>query len=52
VVLGVAALIAVSAGGERGEDWHYRRLWPVVVLVALSIAVNFWGTLWGVILGW
>ena len=51
-VLGVAALIAVSAGGEPGEDWHYRRLWPVVVLVALSIAVNFWGTLWGVILGW
>jgi hypothetical protein len=51
-VLGVAALIAVRAGVEPGDAWHYGRLWPVVVLVALSIAVNFWGTLWGVILGW
>jgi len=50
-VLGVAALIAVRAGVEPGDAWHYGRLWPVVVLVALSIAVNFWGTLWGVILG-
>jgi len=44
-VLGVAALVAVRAD-------RFGRLWPVVLLVALSIAVNFWGTLWGVILGW
>ena len=41
------ALILVALGASR-----LGRLWPVVLLVAASIAINFWGTTWGVILGW
>jgi hypothetical protein len=41
------ALILVALGASR-----IGRLWPFVVLVALSIAINFWGTMWGSILGW
>jgi len=41
------AAILVVLGVSR-----FGRLWPFVVLVVLSIAVNFWGTIWGVILGW
>ena len=41
------ALILVALGASR-----LGRLWPVALLVAASIAVNFWGTTWGVILGW
>jgi len=51
-ILGVAVLIAVGADREPGEARFFGRLWPVVLLVALSIAVNFWGAMWGVILGW
>ncbi|HEY1167624.1 MAG TPA: hypothetical protein VGE81_01390 [Candidatus Limnocylindrales bacterium] len=41
------ALILVAVGASR-----LGRRWPVVLLVAASIVVNFWGTTWGVILGW
>jgi hypothetical protein len=41
------ALILVALGASR-----LARLWPVVLLVGASIAVNFWGTMWGVTLGW
>ncbi len=41
------ALILVALGASR-----LGRLWPVVLLVGASIAVNFWGTMWGVTLGW
>ena len=41
------ALILVALGASR-----LRRLWPFAALVALSILVNFWGTIWGAILGW
>jgi hypothetical protein len=41
------ALILVALGANR-----IGRLWPVLLLVALSIAINAWGTLWGVTLGW
>jgi len=41
------ALVLVALGASR-----LGRLWPFVLLLALSIAVNFWGTEWGVILGW
>ncbi len=41
------ALLLVALGAGR-----IGKLWPVVLLVALSILVNFWGTTWGVILGW
>jgi len=41
------ALILVALGASR-----LGRLWPVVLLVAASIVVNFWGTTWGVMLGW
>ena len=41
------ALILVALGASR-----LGRLWPVVLLVAASIVVNFWGTMWGMILGW
>jgi hypothetical protein len=41
------ALILVALGASR-----LGRLWPVVLLVAASIAINFWGTMWGVMLGW
>ena len=41
------ALILVALGASR-----LGRLWPLVVLVAASIAFNFWGTTWGTMLGW
>ncbi|MGD0247768.1 MAG: hypothetical protein ABSB75_01820 [Candidatus Limnocylindrales bacterium] len=41
------ALILVALGASR-----LGRLWPVVLLVGASIVVNFWGTMWGVTLGW
>ena len=41
------ALILVALGASR-----LGRLWPVVVLVAASIVMNFWGTMWAVSLGW
>jgi len=41
------ALVLVALGASR-----LGRLWPVVLLVALSIVVNLWGTVWGVSLGW
>ncbi len=41
------ALILVALGASR-----LGRLWPLVLLVAVSIVVNFWGTTWGAILGW
>jgi hypothetical protein len=41
------ALILVALGASR-----MGRLWPFLLLVALSVAINFWGTLWGVTLGW
>ena len=42
------ALILVALGASRLGRW-----WPVLaVLVGLSIVINFWGVMWGVILGW
>ena len=41
------ALILVALGASR-----LGRLWPVVLLVGLSILANAWGTYWGVALGW
>jgi hypothetical protein len=41
------ALILVALGASR-----LGRLWPLVLLVGLSIVVNLWGTIWGVMLGW
>jgi hypothetical protein len=41
------ALILVALGASR-----LGRLWPLVLLVAVSILVNLWGTTWGVILAW
>ncbi len=41
------ALVLVALGASR-----LGRLWPLVLLVAISILVNFWGTMWGVMLGW
>jgi hypothetical protein len=41
------ALILVALGASR-----LGRLWPLVLLVAISILVNLWGTTWGVILAW
>jgi hypothetical protein len=41
------ALVLVALGASR-----LRRLGPAVLLVALSIVINFWGTIWGTILGW
>ncbi len=41
------ALILVALGASR-----LGRLWPMILLVAISIIVNLWGTTWGVILGW
>jgi hypothetical protein len=41
------ALILVALGASR-----LGRLWPVFLLVGLSILVNAWGTIWGVSLGW
>jgi hypothetical protein len=41
------ALVLVALGMSR-----LRWLGPAVVLVVLSIVINFWGTIWGTILGW
>jgi hypothetical protein len=41
------ALILVAIGASR-----LGRLRPVVLLVAASIVINFWGTMWAVTLGW
>jgi hypothetical protein len=42
------ALIQVALGASRLGRW-----WPLLaVLVGLSIVVNFWGVMWGTILGW
>ena len=42
------ALILVALGASR-----LGRLWPVLIpLVLMAIAVNLWGTIWGVMLGW
>ena len=41
------ALILVALGANR-----LGRLRPVALLVAASIAINFWGTIWGVANGW
>jgi hypothetical protein len=42
------ALILVALGASRLGRW-----WPLLaLLVGLSIVVNFWGVMWGVILGW
>jgi hypothetical protein len=41
------ALVAIALGASR-----VGRLWPVVLLVGASVAINFWGTMWGVTLGW
>ncbi len=42
------AIVLVALGANR-----LGRVWPVLVpLVLASIAINFWGTIWGVILGW
>jgi hypothetical protein len=41
------ALVLVALGASR-----FRWLWPFVLLVAASVAINFWGTTWAVILGW
>ena len=41
------ALIMVALGASR-----LGKLWPLVLLVAVSILVNLWGTTWGAILAW
>ncbi len=41
------ALILVALGASR-----IGRLWPLLLLVAASVAINLWGTVWGVTLGW
>ncbi|HEY5486376.1 MAG TPA: hypothetical protein VIK06_01905 [Candidatus Limnocylindrales bacterium] len=42
------ALILVALGASRLGRW-----WPILgVLVAASIAINLWGVVWGVMLGW
>jgi uncharacterized membrane protein len=42
------ALILVALGASRLGRW-----WPLLAaLVALSIAVNVWGVVWGSMLGW
>ena len=41
------ALILVALGASR-----LGRLWPLLLLVGISIVVNLWGTIWGVMLGW
>jgi hypothetical protein len=42
------AIVLVALGANR-----LGRFWPVLVpLVIAAIAVNLWGTLWGVMLGW
>jgi hypothetical protein len=42
------AIVLVALGANR-----LGRFWAVMVaLVAASIAINLWGTVWGVILGW
>jgi hypothetical protein len=42
------AILLVALGANRlGRYW-----WVLVPFVAASIAINLWGTTWGVILGW
>jgi hypothetical protein len=42
------ALVLVALGASR-----LGRYWPLLVpFVAASIAINLWGTVWGVMLGW
>jgi len=42
------AIVLVALGASR-----LGRFWPVLVpLVVASIAINLWGTVWGVMLGW
>ena len=41
------ALILVALGASR-----IGRFWPFLLLVAASVAINFWGTMWGTTLGW
>ena len=41
------ALILVALGASR-----LGRLWPLILLVAVSILVNLWGITWGAILAW
>ncbi len=41
------ALILVALAASR-----IGRLWPLLLLVVASVVVNFWGTTWGVALGW
>ena len=42
------AIVLVALGASR-----LGRFWPVLVpLVIASIAINLWGTVWGVMLGW
>lgn len=43
------AIVLVALGASRlGRHWA----WLLVPLVAASIAINFWGTTWGMMLGW
>jgi hypothetical protein len=56
------ALLLVAIGLERVARWADRRAgWPIstrlvlsgaALLVVLSVAVNFWGVVWGDALGW
>jgi hypothetical protein len=41
------ALILVALGAAR-----IRAVWPLGLLVGMSIAMNLWGAIWGVTLGW
>jgi len=42
------ALILVALGASRLGRW-----WPLLaLLVTVSIVVNLWGVVWGVLLGW
>jgi hypothetical protein len=42
------AILLVALGANRlGRYW-----WVLVPFVAASIAINLWGTVWGVMLGW
>ncbi len=42
------AIVLVALGASRlGRYW-----WVLVPFVAASIAINLWGTVWGVMLGW
>jgi hypothetical protein len=42
------AIVLVALGASR-----LGRYWPVLVpFVVASVAINLWGTIWGVMLGW